>query len=173
MSHITVDYLISQGCEPEKAEHVFNSLTTRPQKRNIWWQALRNYSAIEEFCRANPGSVLYGEIYGDVNCIKYGLGGNVFSAFDILKDGKFLNPFDFYQHAVIHGLPIAPLVNTKIVRVEETGGSGVQVTVPYDFDAISPWPRARPWSSTPRRGPFAKASSWHRSRSELTHTSAA
>ena len=136
VSHITVDYLISQGCEPEKAEHVFNSLTTRPQKRNIWWQALRNYSAIEEFCRANPGSVLYGEIYGDVNCIKYGLGGNVFSAFDILKDGKFLNPFDFYQHAVIHGLPIAPLVNTKIVRVEETGGSGVQVTVPYDFDAI-------------------------------------
>ena len=53
-----------------------------------------------------------------------------------MKDGKFLNPFDFYQHAMIHGLPVAPVVDTKIVRVEETGGNGVQVTVPYDFDTI-------------------------------------
>ena len=74
-SHLTVDFLIAGGCEPEKAEQVFANLTTRPQKRNIWWQALQNYSAIGDFCRANPGTVLYGEIYGDVNCIKYGLGG--------------------------------------------------------------------------------------------------
>ena len=55
-SHLTVDFLIAGGCEPEKAEQVFANLTTRPQKRNIWWQALQNYSAIEEFCRANPGT---------------------------------------------------------------------------------------------------------------------
>lgn len=56
---------------------------------NVWWQALRQYPGIEKLCRAHPDLTLYGEIYGDVQDLKYGhqKGAISFAAFDLYRGG--------------------------------------------------------------------------------------
>jgi RNA ligase (TIGR02306 family) len=39
---------------------------------NNWSKALTSTPEIETWCRENPGMVLYGEVYGDVQSLKYG-----------------------------------------------------------------------------------------------------
>lgn len=89
-SHITVDYLLGRGVDPDKAEETVAKLRAKPQKRNMWWEVLSRTPALESFCRANPGVVVYGEIAGTTNCVKY-CGENHFAAFDILRDGRWLD----------------------------------------------------------------------------------
>jgi RNA ligase (TIGR02306 family) len=60
--------------------------------KNLWWMALAQNPWIEEWCRAHPDHTLYGEVFGQVQNLKYGTkNGEVrFCVFDILKDGKWL-----------------------------------------------------------------------------------
>ena len=60
-----------------------------PNDSDMWWKALKANPWIEVFCRANPGDVLYGEVFGNVQSLKYGAGpGEVFfRAFDVLRNG--------------------------------------------------------------------------------------
>jgi RNA ligase (TIGR02306 family) len=62
-----------------------------PNPNDIWWKALDRNPWIEEFCRANPGDVLYGEVFGNVQSLRYGAGpGEVFfRAFDVLRNGEW------------------------------------------------------------------------------------
>lgn len=59
----------------------------RYDEKNLWWRALKQNSWIEEFCKKYPGFVLYGEVFGNVQKLKYGAGPNdfFFRAFDILQ----------------------------------------------------------------------------------------
>lgn len=69
---------------------------------NAWWKALEQHPWLEEFCRNNPGVVVYGEIVG-----KSIQGGNFhyghkdsevgFYVFDILENGGWLSNSDFKQ----------------------------------------------------------------------------
>ena len=45
----------------------------KPAEGNLWWKALKCNSWIEEFCRANPDVTLYGEVYGKVQSLRYGV----------------------------------------------------------------------------------------------------
>lgn len=57
---------------------------------NIWWQAAEANPSIERFCRANPGATLYGEVYGQVQDLTYGVPKGApprFVAFDVLSRG--------------------------------------------------------------------------------------
>lgn len=60
-----------------------------PNFADMWWKALSENRWIEEFCRANPGDVLYGETFGNVQSLKYGAksGEIFFRAFDVLRNG--------------------------------------------------------------------------------------
>ena len=60
-----------------------------PNQQDIWWKALAGNPLIEEFCRQFPGEVLYGEVFGSVQSLKYGAGsGEVFfRSFDVLRNG--------------------------------------------------------------------------------------
>ncbi len=51
----------------------------------IWHRALEVTPTIKSFCEANPGRVLYGEVYGQVQDLRYGSkpGEVRFAAFDI------------------------------------------------------------------------------------------
>lgn len=57
----------------------------RESSSNLWWRALRQYPQIEALCRDHPNLTLYGEIYGDVQDLKYGhkRGEVSFAAFDL------------------------------------------------------------------------------------------
>lgn len=58
-----------------------------PNPADIWWKTLDRNPWIEEFCRANPGDVLYGETFGSVQSLRYGAGPGetFFRAFDVLR----------------------------------------------------------------------------------------
>ena len=61
---------------------------------NPWWNCYRKYPQIEEFIKNNPGLLLYGELYGCTQDIRYGLTENAFAAFDVrIHNGGYL-PYD-------------------------------------------------------------------------------
>lgn len=58
----------------------------REDPNNMWWRAVAQNPWIEAWCRANENQVLYGEVFGQVQDLKYGAGpGELFVViFDIL-----------------------------------------------------------------------------------------
>lgn len=61
-----------------------------------WWMAVKQNPWIAEFCQKHPGKVLYGEIYGWVQDLRYGAApGQIwFRAFDVLDGGNWLDMAD-------------------------------------------------------------------------------
>ena len=78
---------------------------------NTWWAALKANPWIEEFCRANPDTILYGEVFGDVQDLKYGAkeGQVFFRAFDVYDTaahkfwdaGEFISRFGWFQRTPV------------------------------------------------------------------------
>lgn len=87
-----------------------------------WWIVYNQNEGVQKFCKDNPDSVLYGEIFGHTNRLNYGLddGKIRFHAFDILKDGKFLNYDEFLSICETYKINTMPLLG----RFE------------YDFDKV-------------------------------------
>lgn len=57
----------------------------------LWWQAVRNCPWIEEFCKTHPDLTVYGEVYGQVQDLKYGLkGGCQLVVFDLLRANEWI-----------------------------------------------------------------------------------
>ena len=77
---------------------------------NLWWRALRETPALEDFCRANPNITVYGEVYGWVQSLHYGKkkGEIAFAAFDLLENGTWL-PFHTARQRA-QALPWVPVV---------------------------------------------------------------
>ena len=61
----------------------------KPDIKTHWARALT--PEIEAWCRAHPETVLYGETYGPVQELKYGLTKPVFSAFAASKGGNWID----------------------------------------------------------------------------------
>jgi RNA ligase (TIGR02306 family) len=59
----------------------------------LWWQALAASTALQEFLKDNPGCIVYGEVYGDVQDLRYDcLKGEVkFVAFDIMLGSNWIS----------------------------------------------------------------------------------
>lgn len=80
---------------------------------NAWWSALAQNSWIEDWCRANPGAILYGEVFGPgiQKGFAYGLGpGQVgFVVFDILRKGQWVPNVDF-SNSQYAGLLFVPTI---------------------------------------------------------------
>jgi RNA ligase (TIGR02306 family) len=97
----------------------------RESESNLWWQALRASPWLETWCTANPDHVVYGEVYGQVQNLKYGHAkGSAPSVavFDVLlpPTGEWADAADLYK-GPDDGLQLVPLV---------AGG------VPFDWEAI-------------------------------------
>ncbi|MEQ1494460.1 MAG: RNA ligase family protein [Novosphingobium sp.] len=68
----------------------------RESEDSVWWQAARA-AGLEEKLAKVPGLVLYGELYGNVQDLKYGLpAGAAFVAFDAYLNLYYLN-FDVFS----------------------------------------------------------------------------
>jgi len=83
----------------------------KKQDGSIWWRALEVTPQIEEFCRAHPGFILYGEVYGKVQELRYGVENDVrFAAFDVLGPSGAFFPA-LFGRAVTEssGVPCVPL----------------------------------------------------------------
>lgn len=67
---------------------------------NLWWQSLRQNKWIEGWCRDHEGFCLYGEVFGQVQNLKYGANNNqiFFRAFDIwdIKETRWIDFVDVF-----------------------------------------------------------------------------
>lgn len=94
----------------------------KESESNIWWQALRATPALEAFLKTNPGLTVFGEVYGQVQDLKYGVQRGVrFAAFDVMRqDGSWLDAMDCRDFLTGFGVPQVPLIDR----------------VPYDFQTV-------------------------------------
>jgi len=78
--------------------------------KNLWWKALKNCAVLEAWLRHNQNYTVYGEVFGQVQNLKYGStnGAIYFAAFDILYGDKWLD-FDEARKISVP-LPWVPLV---------------------------------------------------------------
>ena len=76
---------------------------------NLWWRALAGSAEINEFCQTHPDCTIYGEVYGQVQDLKYGAKpGDAprIVVFDILRNSEWVG----YEEAkaLAPGLPWVP-----------------------------------------------------------------
>ena len=96
---------------------------------NLWWKALAGQPALEAWLRHRQDLVVYGEVFGQVQDLKYGStnGRIFFAAFDILSGNNWLN-FD-EAHEIGYPFPWVPLVyrgpfdKEKIIELAEGDSS--------------------------------------------------
>lgn len=85
----------------------------RQDDRNLWWQIAKQYD-LENKLSKYSGYVLYGEVYGNVQDLHYGVpkGQNKFMAFDAydIANSKFLDYDDFLLICKTLDIPTAPLL---------------------------------------------------------------
>lgn len=81
----------------------------RPDVNHHWRLAAVADNRIEAWCRKNEGVVLYGEVYGSVQSLKYGMkpGTVSFAAFAASNKGEWVNTMALIDDP---SLPTAPLV---------------------------------------------------------------
>jgi RNA ligase (TIGR02306 family) len=77
---------------------------------DLWWKAFKNYPVLEAWLRHHQNLCLYGEVFGQVQNLKYGAkpGEIFFAAFDILRGNQWLD-FD-EAHKIGAPLSWVPLV---------------------------------------------------------------
>lgn len=92
--------------------------------KNIWWMALHQCPAIGVWCQANPEQIIYGEVFGQVQGLKYGAGQNdvFFAAFGILNKNTWLNVDDARKSANEHEVPCVPLLYAGPFDIEKIKG---------------------------------------------------
>ena len=96
----------------------------RYDEKNVFWKSLEFTPAVEAFCRANPDCILYGESAGNVQKgYPYGVpaGETRIFAFDVLRDGEWMNYKDAKALTEPYGVTWCPAVAEEI---------------PYDFNTI-------------------------------------
>lgn len=77
---------------------------------NLWWKALKQCPVLESWLRHNQDFSVYGEVFGQVQNLKYGaMAGQIFfAAFDILRGTQWLDYDE--AHKIGAPLPWVPLV---------------------------------------------------------------
>lgn len=84
-----------------------------PDGGHIWARAAAHNPAIRQWCEANPGMVLYGEVYGNVQSLTYGLGkGDVrFIAFAAVKHGQWMDQGSLFHDLAKSTIPHCPVLH--------------------------------------------------------------
>jgi len=79
----------------------------------IWWKALHGSTELKEFLMSHPDIVVYGEVYGSVQSLKYGhASGKVsMAAFDILNGSTWVDAKEARNMAPT--IPWVPLIAAR------------------------------------------------------------
>lgn len=85
----------------------------REDAQTVWWRVVDTYNLREKFSRF-PNMTFYGEIYGPVQDLRYGVPNNelqlvLFDAMDT-KTGTYLDFDDFMRITAELDLPVVPLL---------------------------------------------------------------
>lgn len=87
----------------------------RRDERNLWWRCAMRYD-LEEKLAAYSGTVVFGEVYGQAQDLKYNATNSdpiKFAAFDAfsLRDGKYLDLVAFLDFANRASIPCVPFLH--------------------------------------------------------------
>ena len=86
----------------------------REDEKNLWWRALKATPFLEEFCQTHPEITVYGEVYGQVQDLKYGVGRNEVrvAVFDLLRGNEWIGPHE--ARIIGFDLPFVPTIGVGI-----------------------------------------------------------
>lgn len=130
-SHVTVEKLLpnlmknmtDESDAKKRAEEIVAKLQGQTEKKvkNMWWSALDATPALRKFCEANPGVLVYGEVYGAVQDLNYGhdKGRVSFAAFDIMANGRWLNYHEAREMVNKLEVPWVPLIGEMDYNFEK------------------------------------------------------
>jgi RNA ligase (TIGR02306 family) len=128
-------------------------------ERNLWWQIADKYD-LENKLSQYPGLVFYGETYGTVQDLKYGLKTNEFAVFDIYdsNNGRYLDWEDVRAICTLLHLPIVPVLYMgpyDPVRIETLcDGNTLIAEVPQIREGIVIKPSVERWNNETGRTIF-------------------
>jgi RNA ligase (TIGR02306 family) len=93
----------------------------RPDVPCLWLRVLEQYPSLEKYCRDNPDTVVYGEIYGMQKGMKYGLtDGEVrLAVFDIFHKGKWFNAQKVETTCRKNDIPVVPVLGVYHFNFKE------------------------------------------------------
>lgn len=82
----------------------------KPDSKNLWTRILNGSHSIEQLCREHPNHILYGEIFGPVQALRYDRTEPEFAAFALYNcmNGEYMSDPDFWKYALDFGCNITP-----------------------------------------------------------------
>lgn len=102
---------------------------------NLWWRSLRRCPTIERFCREHPNTILFGEVFGQVQTLKYGAGKHdvFFAAFAGLNGHDWIDWMDLDRMCQDAQVPMVPHIFSGALDIAKV----------YEMaEADSRWPGA-------------------------------
>ncbi|MDD5542913.1 MAG: RNA ligase (ATP) [Acidobacteriia bacterium] len=83
----------------------------KESETNLWWRAANAYH-LAKVLADYPDHVVYGEVYGQVQDLKYGTSPNEvrLAVFDVMKDGKWLDVDAVHKICNVCGLDYVPIL---------------------------------------------------------------
>lgn len=82
-----------------------------PETESVWKAAISANPHIMAFCQDNPDTILFGEVYGKVQDLRYGLGEQVqFAGFAALNRDKWIDQLTLIEELEERGIGYAPLL---------------------------------------------------------------
>lgn len=90
-----------------------------PDGDSVWAKAVRKHPGIETLCKEIEGAVLYGETYGKVQELKYGVNGVAFVAYDLYDRTRYCSPMFTYAMCGDFDVPHVPLIGQMSFDIEE------------------------------------------------------
>lgn len=94
------------------------SFYRKQEEGTLYWDILKTNPWVEEYCRANPGFIIYGEIYGWVQSLRYGMDHETkFRAFDVFDPAYgFLSWWELWK-STAKGHRVSLLDNPFLVPI--------------------------------------------------------
>jgi RNA ligase (TIGR02306 family) len=110
--HLTVEWLVAKGMDAAKAAITAEKVLSRKPKVSGFWEVMEKTEGLEKFCRDNPGTIVFGEVYGNTATLKYGLKEvNRFAAFDVVQEGRWVDVQCARDLLCKAGIPQVPLLS--------------------------------------------------------------
>lgn len=92
----------------------------KKSENNMWWCALLQNTWIEKYCKKHPGHIVYGEIFGSVQSLKYGekKGHYKIRVFDIFIKGQWLPTESLFAIKEIQTVPLIGIFQFNLKKLQ-------------------------------------------------------
>lgn len=99
-------------------------------EKSVWWQAIRKHPEILHFLQIHPNTIIYGEVFGCVQDLKYGrkngeVNIKVFDIYNYQANNKFSNHEQFIDLVTAYNIPYVPILRVCPYKESELVADGM------------------------------------------------